>query len=424
MSATLSDTELLAKWLNNAKFYISMYRPVQVDEHIVFDNAIYSASAASNFYNTATQLKAQTQTEFQPQSKQPPLRTIQRSLNKELRNPLTNSVVSLANETVRAGYGALEFCSSRTGCERYAMLISRVLPRGDEINELIIEKRRDVLAELRSTATGLDSVLQKTIPFGVAFHHAGLTTEERDLIATAYDQGAIKVIVATCSLAAGINLPARRVILHGARMGADLVGPSMLRQMKGRAGRKGKDEIGETYLCCEKSDIEEVLELMDADLPPLGSCCLPHKRGIKWALLEVIATKLATSFESVELYIKKTLLYHLIEYKELLAMVSKALYDLEDTGLVKKDGTVLEATLLGQAVVTSSMGPEDGLSVHKELRQALEAFVLDGEMHVLYAFTPIQAGEGNINWQILRKEVESFDESDMRALNLIVANNS
>lgn len=57
---------------------------------------------------------------------------------------------------------------------------------------------------------------------------AGLTTEERDTIATAYDDGIIKVIVATCSLAAGINLPARRVILHGARMGADLVGPAML----------------------------------------------------------------------------------------------------------------------------------------------------------------------------------------------------
>lgn len=47
-------------------------------------------------------------------------------------------------------------------------------------------------------------------------------------MAAAYDTGVLKVIVATCSLAAGINLPARRVILHGARMGADFVDPSML----------------------------------------------------------------------------------------------------------------------------------------------------------------------------------------------------
>lgn len=55
-----------------------------------------------------------------------------------------------------------------------------------------------------------------------------MTIEEREVVARAYDNGIISVIVATCSLAAGINLPARRVILHGARMGRDLIGPAML----------------------------------------------------------------------------------------------------------------------------------------------------------------------------------------------------
>lgn len=57
---------------------------------------------------------------------------------------------------------------------------------------------------------------------------AGMTTEERELIAQAYDQGVLRVLVATCSLAAGVNLPARRVIINGARMGRELVGPAML----------------------------------------------------------------------------------------------------------------------------------------------------------------------------------------------------
>jgi DNA polymerase theta len=55
-----------------------------------------------------------------------------------------------------------------------------------------------------------------------------MTTEEREFIAQAYDQGTLKVLVATCSLAAGVNLPARRVIINGARMGRELVGPAML----------------------------------------------------------------------------------------------------------------------------------------------------------------------------------------------------
>lgn len=51
--------------------------------------------------------------------------------------------------------------------------------------------------------------------------------------------------------------------------------------MRGRAGRKGKDEIGETYLCCEKRDLEAVAELMEAELPSVESCLVPGKRGIK-----------------------------------------------------------------------------------------------------------------------------------------------
>ena len=62
----------------------------------------------------------------------------------------------------------------------------------------------------------------------VVIQDAGLTVEEREIVTSAFDAGVIKVIVATCSLAAGINLPARRVILHGARMGRDVVGPAML----------------------------------------------------------------------------------------------------------------------------------------------------------------------------------------------------
>ena len=50
--------------------------------------------------------------------------------------------------------------------------------------------------------------------------------------------------------------------------------------MRGRAGRKGKDEIGESYICCEKADLEEVAHLIEADLPPVESGLVPDKRGM------------------------------------------------------------------------------------------------------------------------------------------------
>lgn len=117
---------------------------------------------------------------------------------------------------------------------------------------------------------------------------------------------------------------------------------------------------------------------------------------------------------------KKTLLYHTIDQEELRLMVEMTLKDLLENKLVEETQSYsYEATRLGQALVASSLAPEDGLFVHRELRKSLEAFVLDGEMHVLYTFTPVQAMQGNINWQIFRKEVDMLDESNLRALGFV-----
>jgi len=88
-------------------------------------------------------------------------------------------------------------------------------------------KRINVLGNLATTATGLDPVLAKTLPAGVAFHHAGLTTEERDIITAAYNDGSVKAIFCTATMAAGVNLPARRVIISP-KMGRDFASAAML----------------------------------------------------------------------------------------------------------------------------------------------------------------------------------------------------
>lgn len=51
--------------------------------------------------------------------------------------------------------------------------------------------------------------------------------------------------------------------------------------MRGRAGRKGKDEVGESYICCQSTDLDETTQLLEADLPALTSSLAPEKRGIK-----------------------------------------------------------------------------------------------------------------------------------------------
>lgn len=90
----------------------------------------------------------------------------------------------------------------------------------------IREARNEALRDLAASAVGLDRCLRACVPAGVGFHHAGidtsctflfdihtnghdegLTTEERDIVAEAYDKGVLKVLCCTPTMAAGVNLP-------------------------------------------------------------------------------------------------------------------------------------------------------------------------------------------------------------------------
>ncbi|KAJ5630057.1 Helicase C-terminal [Penicillium herquei] len=414
MSATLSNTEMLAQWMN-ARFFISTYRPVPIDEYLVYENAIYPAATSRQLFQTASKLTASASL----QDSLAPHRNIEPSEYKELTNAATNAMVALAVETASAGYGALVFCGSRNACQIHAATIAEAMPHVEDKEEL--DQRLDLLAELRSLACGLDPVLQHTIIKGTGFHHAGMTTEERELLAAAYDSGVLKVLIATCSLAAGVNLPARRVIINGARMGRELVGPAMFRQMCGRAGRKGKDDAGETYLICIKADLEAVCDLLDADMPAIESSLVPEKRGLKRALLEAIATGLVSGCEAIKEYVQCTLLYRTLDKKLVYSIMKSALQELVDEELlIFEEDEAYKATLLGQAVVASAFAPEDGLFVHEELKRALQAFVMDGDMQVFYMFTPLQvATSTNIDWQIFRNQLDLLDESGLRALQFV-----
>ncbi|KAK1730722.1 DEAD/DEAH box helicase [Colletotrichum acutatum] len=414
MSATMSNISLLATWLG-AHSYETRYRPVPIEEHLVYEGNVYPATTTSELLKTAKNLNTATQ-----KTGSRATRRIEPSGHKEFQDPVLNAVVSLASETAKAGYGALVFASSRYGCEADARWIAKVMPTLDELDPGLVEKRGELMAELRSLGTGIDPVLEETVPMGVAFHHAGLTTEERDIIANAYDAGTLKVCVATCSLAAGINLPARRVILHNARMGRDFVGPSMLRQMRGRAGRKGKDEVGETYLCCRKDDLEQVVDLMHAEMPQITSGLMTDRKRIQRALLEVIAIRLATSRDALNEYITKTLLSHSGPLDSLQDCVEVSLGNLTNMGFVSVDDCEnYQPTKLGRAIVASALDPDDGVFIHKELERALQAFVMDGEMHILYTFTPVQDSGISINWQVFRNEMDNMDESGHRVLGFL-----
>ncbi|KAL7950834.1 P-loop containing nucleoside triphosphate hydrolase protein [Trichoderma barbatum] len=413
MSATLPNANLVAKWLN-AHSYETRYRPIPIEEHLVCEGKVYHIG--SNGATAQKQLKVDEISKGQVD----PTGHIDTSNHKEFRDPVLNAVVSLAHETAMMGYGSLVFAGSRGICESDARLISRVMPQPHELDSKIMDKRMDLLSELRSLSTGADPVLEETVLSGVAFHHAGLTSEERDLIAEAYDAGTLLVCVATCSLAAGINLPARRVILHNARMGREFVGPSMLRQMRGRAGRQGKSPVGETYLCCRQDDLEQVLDLMYADIPEIASCLNTENKRVQRAILEVISVRLANSHESLLEYFSNSLISYTHDREFVENCLKSGLDEVLDLGLIVNDSySSFAATQLGKAIVASSVDPYDGVFIHAELTKTLKAFVMDGEMHILYVFTPVQDFGIAVNWQVFRNEMDALDESGLRVLGFL-----
>ena len=204
-----------------------------------------------------------------------------------------------------------------------------------------------MIQSLKRTAMGIDRNLESVIRFGVAFHHAGLSTEERAIIEKAFCDGTIRILCSTTTLSAGVNLPARRVLISTPLdfKGA-MLDTTCYRQMVGRAGRKGIDNLGESMLFCRTAaEYQRALKwLVFADLSPVKSCLLavsqqssqpettatttktgeagtstsatvtasPEQPTIKVsdnfkrAILEVISNGTATNYADIVLYVKST----------------------------------------------------------------------------------------------------------------------
>ncbi|KAK8930386.1 DNA polymerase theta [Metarhizium anisopliae] len=166
MSAILPNLNLLAAWLHGHT-YETRYRPVPIEEHLVYDGKVFRAGPNDGLGHTPSQLSSQDESA----GKTAPVRRIENSMHKEFTDSVLNAVVSLAHETACMGYGVLVFAGSRGVCESDARWISRVMPPLHELAAEVLKKRLDLLGDLRSLSTGADPVLEETVLYGVAFHH-------------------------------------------------------------------------------------------------------------------------------------------------------------------------------------------------------------------------------------------------------------
>lgn len=162
-------------------------------------------------------------------------------------------VIQLCMETISNSHSVLIFCPTKNWCETLAQQIASSICQLGLVNNCLGEMLRqqldqesivEVLEQLKRSPAGLDCLLKKTVSFGVAFHHAGLTMDERDIIEGSFRSSAIRILVATSTLSSGVNLPARRVIVRSPMFAGKVIDTRSYKQMIGRAGRMGKDTEG------------------------------------------------------------------------------------------------------------------------------------------------------------------------------------
>ncbi len=276
LSATIGNANEIAKWLD-ANLVVSDWRPTELKEGVFFGNAITFADRS------------------------------QRAIEEFHKD----SAISLVADTIKEGGQCLIFESSRKNSEGMAARV------GTSISKLISgevkEKLKKLAAEINETSE-VESTKKLTmcVENGSAFHHAGLISEQRKHVEDGFRAGIIKVISSTPTLAAGLNLPARRVIIKGywrydVNYGQTPIPVLEYKQMAGRAGRPRLDPYGESVLVAKTfDDLEELMkQYVLADVEKIWSK-LGSENALRTHILSTIATGFAQSMDELLEFMRAT----------------------------------------------------------------------------------------------------------------------
>jgi len=309
-------------------------------------------------------------------------------------------VLSAAEELARRGEQVLVFLPDRVATVTFAQLLAdRVrLPSLD----VAIEELRE------QEETHAREALLQVLSSSVAFHNADLSPEERALVERHFRSGGIRVLFSTSTLAMGLNLPVKNVILDGkrwqflrryARWSLEDVSKSEYENMSGRAGRLAfTNDFGRSILVTYSpfeaevwlkhyvgSDFEDIVPtLKDAPLENhvvnLLASGLAQTRG---ELLDL----LLSSFTGFVYWSNK------MSRDEFLAELDRALKLCVDGGLARTgvEGA-LHITELGRACATKGIGVDTAIALAEWARQARSAAL--SEIEVLAAVSLSPAGQG------------------------------
>lgn len=333
LSATVGNAAEVADWLG-ARLVVSSWRPVPLREGVYYGGRIYFSDGSH--------------------------RAVSASGDAE---------VALAVDVVAEGGQALVFTNSRSSTARLAKAIARAIAAYP--TKLINVAEAEALAEeiLRvSSSKIIGRELAEVVARGVAFHNAGLELEVRRLVEDGFRRGVIKVVVSTTTLAAGVNLPARRVVIADYERFDPVVGREEIpvleyKQMAGRAGRPGLDAVGEAVIVARSKN--EVGYLMERYIKGQVENIKSHillEPNLRTHVLGAVGGGYAGSIDELVEFFSNTLGYFqskiAVKSAVLRSKIAAAVEKLAEWGFLERDGDYVYATELGRQVARLYLDPE------------------------------------------------------------------
>jgi replicative superfamily II helicase len=260
--------------------------------------------------------------------------------------------LDLAQPHIDDGGQALVFVASRQDTVRAAEKAR------DELAERDVEISSRGDYDFHTDAQELENdTLRQSVVDGVGFHHAGLAKEDKDRVEDWFKQGKIQLLFSTSTLAWGVNLPARCVVIRDTKLHDPLEGevdmsPLDILQMLGRAGRPGYDDAGYAHVICDGADADKYRRLL-ADGKPIESRLAEE---LDTHLNAEIALGVVDDIEDVMSWLETTFYYTRAEsapdqYDDSASLrdrVSATLQRLVEGGFVDQSGLEIEPTALGR----------------------------------------------------------------------------
>ncbi|UCH57851.1 MAG: DEAD/DEAH box helicase [Candidatus Bathyarchaeota archaeon] len=343
LSATIRNADEVAEWLE-ADWIKTDWRPVPLKEGVALSNRIIFNDGSMKRLDSLNKLDA----------------------------------INIAVNSVLDGGQSLIFVESRRRAQSVAREAANAIAGSHRKREQTELQKISSEIVLRGEKTSLTDNLASAVAKGAAFHHAGLSTEHRRIVERAFKAGWIKILSATPTLAAGVNLPARTAVIGSYRRftpGYGMYPISVLeyKQMSGRAGRPQYDEYGEAVLIASSSDEQDALmENYVAGQPERLYSRLAQEAAIRGHTLAAVASDYAHTEQGIIDFFGQTFYGYHYPIGNIKLIVAAILSYLRREAMILYKRDYIYATDFGRRVSELYIDPLSAVVLRDGLRRGAE----------------------------------------------------